>query len=480
MDTPIRLHTVTPPANPKVTSVTFPNAAVEASASISARRVAVARTGWIRGHVAVAFAAWDCLGIGAAWTIAILLGWEPGLPSIAGLVTGVLAAYVFGAFTAPRVERPWAPTIGAALGGGVALSAITLCGDWAGITPMTMLARLAPVCWPVIARLLVGRSVQARVSSARWLIIGTPEVLCQVEREREQSHLHGEFRYLVCPGPGQPPPGVVGTLDQLDRFLARRWTGIVMATAGAAQDSTISDLMLARLAGIRIYDLTEFWELHLCKVPVIHLSAGWVVMSHGFQLLHDPISMRIKRISDVFLSGLGLILGAPLIIGTALAVKLTSRGPIFFSQERVGAKGVRFQVYKFRTMFVGSDKGDKYTRVGDRRITSIGGFLRKSRLDELPQLWNILRGDMSFIGPRAEWTKCVEDYEHVIPFYHLRHVVKPGLTGWAQVNYPYGAGVQDAIEKLQYDLWYIKHHSLFLDLRIILKTIRVVLFGMGR
>jgi len=238
--------------------------------------------------------------------------------------------------------------------------------------------------------------------------------------------------------------------------------------------------MLARLAGIRIYDLTEFWELHLRKVPVLHLTAGWVVLSHGFQLLHDPISLRIKRLSDIVLAAIGLLIGLPFMLMTAIAVKLTSVGPILFSQKRIGAKGVAFTVLKFRTMRVGADRGNKYTQIGDSRITPVGGFLRKSRLDELPQLWNILRGDMSFIGPRAEWTKCVEDYEHVIPFYHLRHVVKPGLTGWAQVNYPYGASVEDALEKLQYDLWYIKHHSLFLDLRIILKTIRVVLFGMGR
>jgi len=477
MDTPLRLQTVTPPLNPRVTTVSFP---VTSTPGTSARRQVVARTGWIRRHVALAFFAWDLLGIGVTWGIVLSMGWLPKLPSLCGLVSGLIAAYIFGAFTAPRPERPWAPTLGAALGGATALGIMTVVGDWTDLSLMTVWARLAPVCWPVFARLLVGRLVQARVHSARWLVIGTPEVLQQVEKERSQRHLLGEFHYLVCPGLGDVPQGVVGDIKDLDRFLARRWTGIVMAGSGGTADSTISDLMLARLSGIRIFDLTEFWELHLSKVPVLHLSAGWVVMSHGFQLLHDPVSMRIKRLSDVFLSLFGLIVGAPAILCTALAVKCTSRGPVFFSQERVGTKGVRFKVYKFRTMFVGSDKGDKYTRVGDSRITSIGGFLRKSRLDELPQLWNILRGDMSFIGPRAEWTKCVEDYEHVIPFYHLRHVVKPGLTGWAQVNYPYGAGVQDAIEKLQYDLWYIKHHSLFLDMRIILKTIRVVLFGMGR
>jgi lipopolysaccharide/colanic/teichoic acid biosynthesis glycosyltransferase len=169
----------------------------------------------------------------------------------------------------------------------------------------------------------------------------------------------------------------------------------------------------------------------------------------------------------------------PLLVLIAAAILLESRGQVIFRQDRVGLRGRIFSIRKFRTMR-NTPEGDIYTRGGDNRVTRLGAFLRKSRLDELPQLWNVLRGEMSLIGPRAEWTRCAEIYEKEIPNYHLRHLVRPGITGWAQVNYPYGENLQDAIEKLRFDLYYIRHFSLLLDWSLMLKTIHVMLFGKGR
>jgi lipopolysaccharide/colanic/teichoic acid biosynthesis glycosyltransferase len=156
--------------------------------------------------------------------------------------------------------------------------------------------------------------------------------------------------------------------------------------------------------------------------------------------------------------------------------------PVLFRQERVGRDGKRFILFKFRTMRCRGDRPDEdiYTREGDPRVTRLGRWLRKLRLDELPQLWNALKGDISLIGPRPEWSKCAERYEQTIPFYHFRHLVKPGITGWAQVNYPYGENDEDAVEKLKYDLYYIRHYSLKLDAMIVLKTLYTMLFGKGR
>lgn len=473
-----RLPSTTPTPT---TSDVLPDRVALTQRGFDSDRLAPVNTkGWVRSHIAGLMLATDAAGIAVAWAAAWTVGTAPTASVAGAWIIGALVAYVFGAYVLPRPARPWSTSAGAAIGGVVYLSALMALGGWVGHPPLAVAALLVPAFWPALVRVGLGRMVMARAAANRWLVIGTPEVLRRVERERIQHHLDGEFCYLVVPGPGEPPAHVLGSSDQLDRHLARRWTGIVIGELGASRPELLRDLMIARLGGVRVYDLTDFWEVHLRKVPVLHLDTGWVVLANGFHLLHDPVRLRLKRLTDLLLSGFGLLLGAPLFLLTALAVRFTSRGPVLFTQQRVGAQGEPFTVYKFRTMVVGSETGDKYTAANDSRITSIGGFLRKSRLDELPQLWNILRGDMSFIGPRAEWTKCVADYEHVIPFYHLRHTVKPGLTGWAQVNYPYGASVEDALEKLEYDLWYIKHHSLFLDLRIILKTVRVVLFGMGR
>lgn len=231
-------------------------------------------------------------------------------------------------------------------------------------------------------------------------------------------------------------------------------------------------------SGIPTYTLELFHQVYWRKIPLYRLNQTWL-FQEGFQIAREPAFERIKRLSDVFLSMAGLVLSAPFLALAALAIKLDDRGPVFFRQMRVGKNRIPFRIFKLRTMREKAG-GDLYTQEGDSRITRIGHFLRASRLDEVPQLLNVLRGEMSLIGPRAEWDKLVADYEKQIPCYHFRHLVRPGITGWAQVNYPYGSNIGDTLRKLEYDLYYIRHFSFRLDASIVLKTLHVMLFGKGR
>ncbi len=231
--------------------------------------------------------------------------------------------------------------------------------------------------------------------------------------------------------------------------------------------------------GLPTYTLELFQQVYWRKIPIYRLNQTWL-FQEGFQIAREPVFERLKRVGDFTLAALGLIIASPLILLCALAVWVQDRGPCFFVQTRVGKNHVPFRLYKLRTMKVTATEGERYTAPNDARVTPVGRFLRASRLDELPQIWNVLRGDMSLIGPRAEWDKLVAEYEREIPCYYFRHLVRPGITGWAQVNYPYGGNIEDTVRKLEYDLYYIRHFSFTLDASIVLKTIHVMLFGKGR
>jgi exopolysaccharide biosynthesis polyprenyl glycosylphosphotransferase len=241
----------------------------------------------------------------------------------------------------------------------------------------------------------------------------------------------------------------------------------------------LSSLVAIHFRELPVYTMHSFFETFWQKMPADLLSRSWPLDS-GFQLVQHSAFASLKRLFDIVFAGITLVLTSPILAIVAILIKLEGRGPVFFSQTRVGQHGSLFTLYKLRTMEVGSEHKGLYTVEGDPRVTRLGRWLRITRLDELPQLWNVLRGDMSLIGPRAEWIKCVERYENAIPYYHFRHLVRPGITGWAQVNYTYGASLEDTIEKLMFDLYYIRHFSLVLDATVILKTLHVMLFGKGR
>jgi exopolysaccharide biosynthesis polyprenyl glycosylphosphotransferase len=281
---------------------------------------------------------------------------------------------------------------------------------------------------------------------------------------------------------GEGSPVVQGNLAGKLNHLNERYSGIILAEkANSLSTQLLERLVRAQFHQTRVYTLESFYETHWRYVPIDIVDPVWPLQT-GFQLARTSPYHYLKRLFDLIVSAATLIICAPLFALIALLIWVREGRPIFFQQERIGRDEKPLIVFKFRTMRLGSMKEneDIYTREGDPRITPLGRWLRKLRLDELPQLWNVFKGDMSLIGPRAEWNKCAERYERSIPFYHFRHLVKPGITGWAQVNYPYGESDRDAVEKLKYDLYYIRHYSLKLDAMIVLKTVHTMLFGKGR
>lgn len=242
----------------------------------------------------------------------------------------------------------------------------------------------------------------------------------------------------------------------------------------------IRELLNCRVDGVEILEGNTFYEMLTGKLIVEQINPAWLIFSDGFT---KGMGRRIfKRITDILFSLTLLIITLPIILIVILLIKLDSKGPILFSQERVGQNRKPYMIHKFRSMVTNAEKasGPVWAQSNDDRITRIGRFIRKWRIDEIPQLWNVLMGQMSFVGPRPERAFFIQQLEKKIPYYGERFSVKPGITGWAQVSYGYGASVEDAIEKLNYDLFYIKNMSIFMDIMIVFKTVKTVFFGKGR
>lgn len=344
--------------------------------------------------------------------------------------------------------------------------------------------------WAGLNRAWINRWFRKATRRARWLVIGTEENLKPFIHELIHSRLTGTY---VCLTDGERDFGIeassqggltfkhAGQWSKLGEMVSEPWAGIIIGTGNNLPEEMVEILMDRRLTGLRVVDLIDFYEQVWFKVPVFYVQRSWFAMSQGFQLLHNPIGLKLKRVFDVLGATLLFFLTLPLVALAMIAVKIESRGPVIYKQTRVGQNGRLFTVLKLRSMRTDAEAtGAQWTEVGDKRITRVGKFIRATRLDELPQLVNVIRGDMSFIGPRPERPELMKDLEEAIPFYNLRHLLRPGITGWAQVMYRYGASVEDALQKLQYELYYIKNYSLLLDIAITLKTIRVVLFGQGR
>jgi sugar transferase (PEP-CTERM system associated) len=241
----------------------------------------------------------------------------------------------------------------------------------------------------------------------------------------------------------------------------------------------LRELLDCRVRGVPVTDISGFYEKVRGEVRIDSLKASWLIYGNGFE--QGYVRTLVKRVFDLAASIVLSVIAAPIMLVTAIAIALESPGPIIYRQERVGRGGRLFTVLKFRSMRVDAEKDGvaRWASAADPRITRVGRFIRKMRIDELPQLLNVLTGEMSFVGPRPERPSFVSQLKEQIPFYDLRHSVKPGLTGWAQVRYSYGASVDDARTKLQYDLYYVKNHSLFLDFLILIETVRVIVFGEG-
>jgi sugar transferase (PEP-CTERM system associated) len=239
------------------------------------------------------------------------------------------------------------------------------------------------------------------------------------------------------------------------------------------------ELIRCRTDGIEVLEGSSFYEMLTGKVLVTQIKPSWLIFSDGFA--KSRVRTLVKRLEDVFISLLMLILLSPILLITSILIKLESKGRVLFSQDRVGQKKKEFKMHKFRSMIEGAEKvsGPVWAQTDDARVTKVGRTIRRFRIDELPQLWDVLTGRMSMVGPRPERKYFTDDLEEKIPFYAERFIVKPGITGWAQISYGYGANMDDAIEKLNYDLFYIKNVSIIMDMVILLRTAKTILFGKG-
>jgi len=254
---------------------------------------------------------------------------------------------------------------------------------------------------------------------------------------------------------------------------------ILLAGGEAWGNYAAEELVKLRMKGVAVEDCHSFYERLVSKIAIADLSPEWIVLAKGFR--RDRIILFTKRVTDMMVSILGLVLSSPVALITAILIKLESPGPLLYHQQRVGQDGVQFTLYKFRSMAEDAelDRGPVWAVKNDSRVTRVGRIIRKLRIDEIPQMINVLKGEMSFVGPRPERSFFVEKLKEKIPYYYLRLSVKPGITGWAQISYPYGDSEEGAIEKLQYDLYYIKNMSIFFDVQIIFESLKVILLGKG-
>jgi sugar transferase (PEP-CTERM system associated) len=301
-----------------------------------------------------------------------------------------------------------------------------------------------------------------------------------VGRVLPSSNGNGTHHGAYEPTEFRGDPCVTDLADELSRTVKNlRATRIVVAMGDRRGKLPVDVLLSLKCRGLQVQDGVEVYEAITGKVPIESVRSGWLLFSPGCHA--SRFHLAYKRAASVLVSIFGLILSLPLLPFIILVIKLTSPGPVFYRQKRVGRDGVVYYCYKFRTMRADAeaDTGPTWADDDDPRITSVGRFLRQSRMDEIPQLWNVLRGDMSLVGPRPERPEFVNSLNNEIPYYHLRHTIRPGITGWAQIRYKYGSSIEDAKEKLRYDLFYIKNMSAGLDLLVFLQTIKIILLGRG-
>jgi sugar transferase (PEP-CTERM system associated) len=322
----------------------------------------------------------------------------------------------------------------------------------------------------------------------RLLIVGTNTAAVDLARElfNRRQELGVELVGFVDSDPsrvGTPllNPGIIGTVADIPEIVRNsRVDRVVVSLADARGKLSMEELLRIKLhEGVRFDHLASVYEDYTGKIALENLRPSWLIFSEGFR--RKDVQAAIKRTMDVVCAAVGLIMAAPIMLAVALAIKFMSPGPVLYSQQRIGRNGRVFTIYKFRSMRADAERatGAVWATENDPRVTRIGRILRRTRLDELPQLWNVLTGDMSLVGPRPERPEFVSDLSEQIRFYGQRHTVRPGVTGWAQVRHAYGSSVEDALQKLQYDLFYIKHMSMTFDLFIVLETIKTVLVRPG-
>jgi exopolysaccharide biosynthesis polyprenyl glycosylphosphotransferase len=469
------------------------------SGSSTMRRIALARLGEavlpsddarvLRRRLALALITADAAVVLVGLLVATLAGLAADpvgpVPVFALAAGGILGLAVAGAYrwdlVARRSKLPRF-AVGALVGFVTGILAYKLAFAWitgeAPVAHFTLRAILAPfafAAWAVGIRLLVCAWIHRWELGSLVIAVGPAEVTRRVGDLLERNHLRDR---MICIDDGDPQAAAT-----LEGLIAGRVRGIILSHGRGELSAELRlALVHARLLGVRVMSAVDLVEEIEERVPVAVVDSWWMMEVERLPGIAAPTYLVPKRLFDLAVAVPALVLLLPLFVATALAVRLTSRGPAMFTQVREGVRRQPFTIYKFRTMRLDAEAagGAQWAQRGDPRITAIGGFLRKSRIDELPQLWNIIRGDMSIVGPRPERPEFNRQLAEQIPWYDLRHLAKPGLTGWAQVRYPYGASVEDSLAKLEYEVYYLKHASLWFDLRICLRTVAVVLGFLGR
>jgi sugar transferase (PEP-CTERM system associated) len=351
-----------------------------------------------------------------------------------------------------------------------------------GVFALALLFGMAFVlAWRVLLRWIL----RAEGFSERVLIIGSDQKAIDIARET-LARKHLGYRVVgfldddpTLQGVSLINPRVIGTTAHAcDLALQHGATRVVVAAMDYRGRLSMDSLLQCKTRGVRVQEGSSYYEQLTGKIMIEGLRKSWLVFSDGFVVSRG--TLFAKRLLDLLVATVGILVTWPLMLLVALAVKLDSSGPVFFRQERVGRNGREFTLWKFRSMGTDAEAGGAQWAVqGDPRVTRVGRFIRKTRLDELPQFWNVLVGDMSLVGPRPERRMFVDQLQEQCPWYEQRLVVRPGLTGWAQVKAPYASTFEESIEKLKYDLYYIKNLSLFLDISILFSTARIVFLGRG-
>lgn len=349
-----------------------------------------------------------------------------------------------------------------------------------------LLAAAYSITLLLVVRLYFVRTVDQNIFRRRTLVYGAGRRAASIDDLRRKADRRG-FQIVgrIAPDGDEVLETKSDFLQRADSILdiAKRLEAdeIVVAMDDRRGNLPVRELLEARVAGVEVIDLMEFLERETGKIRVDLVRPGWLIFSSGFRM--SRFSQFCKRFVDLLASGTLLIITFPVILLIALAIKLEEgfRAPVFYRQERIGRNTKPFTVLKFRSMREDAEYDGKavWASAKDDRITRVGRILRAGRLDELPQVFNVFKGDMSFVGPRPERPEFVDKLKESIPYYAERHTVSPGITGWAQLRYGYGASEEDAVQKLQYDLYYVKNNNLLLDLIIILQTVEVVLWGKG-
>ena len=414
--------------------------------------------------------------------------WFERLPPIVGFaVVCWLLLVSIGLYSPEALRSPryaFARSLVALSLGGVALAVVDFMMPTMGFWRSTLLYALGLAAVLIgLARLVLSYAVDRDRFKRRVVVMGAGSRAARLKALSEDPDSgFAIVGYISMNEAHRILPEAIGRDDagDLGEYVTRlKATELVLALEERRNALPLADLLRVRTRGIPVQEVSSFLERETGRVDLDTLNPSWLIFSDGFSAGRRWSSIA-KRTFDILVGALLLLLSLPVIALFAVLVKLDSKGPAFFWQQRVGLYGRPFWVVKLRSMRTDAEKdGAKWACENDPRITRLGRFIRKVRIDELPQTWSVLKGEMSFVGPRPEVPHFVHDLDDKLPYYAERHMVKPGITGWAQINYPYGASIEDARHKLEYDLYYAKNYTPFLDLLILLQTLRVILFPAG-